>query len=553
MRKISPDLGVLLLLAAGGFLGFLGQPPLFDWDEINFAEAAREMLSSGNFLQVQVNYQPFWEKPPLFFWMQALSMSWFGVGEYAARFPNAIMGILTIFVLYREGSRWRNQLFGRLVSLFYLATLLPTIYFKTGIIDPTFNFFILLGLMSIFKFDEQSRQPDQKASSQLAWKAGLWIGLATLTKGPVAMLVTGLIYGLYKAIWHKMKLPWLGVLYFVIGWFLTIGVWYGVETAVHGPWFVTEFIAYQFDLFSKDVAGHAQPFFYHPIVFLLGCFPIAAFTFRAMGLKGGTDREVMIRRVMTIWFWVIMVLFSIVKTKIVHYSSLVYYPAAFLAADLVYRWIQEKTKPMWDTWVLLAIGAVVWGLAPSLLNFAVDNLPYFAGNTKDPIAAAAMLAEVQWSGWEWTIGAGYLICILIFFMRLYQGSYLKGLWLQASATLVFVNLLYVFVAPNIGAHIQGAPQRFYSDLKDKDVYLLPARYKSYLPYFYAASKPPIESDVYNNDWLINGEIDKDVYLSVQSHREDEAFHQQFRNFERLYEEEGFVFYIRKKRPVWLRE
>lgn len=553
MRKISPDLRVLLLLAAGGFLGFLGQPPLFDWDEINFAEAAREMITTGNFLQVQVNYQPFWEKPPLFFWMQALSMSWFGVGEYAARFPNAIIGILTIFALYCEGSRWRDQLFGRLVSLFYLATLLPTIYFKTGIIDPTFNFFILLGLMSIFRFDEQSRTPETPNSGQLAWKAGLWIGLATLTKGPVAMLVTGLIYGLYKAIWHKMKLPWLGILYFVLGWFLTIGIWYGVETAVHGPWFVTEFISYQFDLFSKDVAGHAQPFYYHPIVFLLGCFPVAAFTFRAMGLKGGTDREVMIRRVMTIWFWVIMVLFSIVKTKIVHYSSLVYYPAAFLAADLVYRWMKENIRPKWDTWVLLGIGAIVWGLAPSLLNFAVDNLPYLAARLSDPIASAALLADVPWSGWEWTIGAGYLICIIIFFMRIYQGEYLKGLWLQAAATLVFVNLLYVFVAPKIGTHVQGAPQRFYTDLKDKEVYVLPARYKSYLPYFYAESKPPFDLSVYTNDWLINGEIDKDVYLSVQTHREDEAFHQQFRTFERLYEEDGFVFYIRKKHPVWLRE
>ena len=78
------------------FIPFLGAAPLFDWDEINFAESAREMLLTGNYSRVQINFQPFWEKPPLFFWMQALSMKLFGINEYAARFPNAVFGIITM-------------------------------------------------------------------------------------------------------------------------------------------------------------------------------------------------------------------------------------------------------------------------------------------------------------------------------------------------------------------------------------------------------------------------------------------------------------------------
>ena len=78
------------------FVPFLGAVHLFDWDEINFAECAREMLSSGNYLSLQMNYQPFWEKPPLFIWMSALSMKVFGVNEFAARFPNALCGVITL-------------------------------------------------------------------------------------------------------------------------------------------------------------------------------------------------------------------------------------------------------------------------------------------------------------------------------------------------------------------------------------------------------------------------------------------------------------------------
>ena len=58
---------------------FLGQIHLFDWDEINFAEAAREMLVAGDWFNVQINFEPFWEKPPLFIWIQALFMTIFCV------------------------------------------------------------------------------------------------------------------------------------------------------------------------------------------------------------------------------------------------------------------------------------------------------------------------------------------------------------------------------------------------------------------------------------------------------------------------------------------
>ena len=64
----------LLLLGAVFFIPLLGTGHLFDWDEINFAESAREMIASGNYSRVQIDYAPFWEKPPLFFWLQVLCM-----------------------------------------------------------------------------------------------------------------------------------------------------------------------------------------------------------------------------------------------------------------------------------------------------------------------------------------------------------------------------------------------------------------------------------------------------------------------------------------------
>ena len=93
------------------FLPGLGSVHLFDWDEINFAESAREMILTGNYLDVQINFETFWEKPPLFIWMQVLSMKIFGINEFAARFPNAIAGIVALFVLFNMGKKLKDSTF----------------------------------------------------------------------------------------------------------------------------------------------------------------------------------------------------------------------------------------------------------------------------------------------------------------------------------------------------------------------------------------------------------------------------------------------------------
>ena len=104
MRKLPAEL-LIAIAAIMLFVPFLGTTHLFDWDEINFAEASREMLVTGNYAIPQIGFEPFWEKPPLFFWLQVICMKTFGVNEFASRLPNAVCGILTLILLYRLGKK----------------------------------------------------------------------------------------------------------------------------------------------------------------------------------------------------------------------------------------------------------------------------------------------------------------------------------------------------------------------------------------------------------------------------------------------------------------
>lgn len=533
-------------VALVSFLPFLGAAPLFDWDEINFAESAREMLVSGNYFQVQINFEPFWEKPPLFIWLQVLSMKVFGVSAFAARLPNALVGVATLMVLYWQGAQWKGRRFGWMAAGMYFISLLPFLYFKSGIIDPFFNLLIFMGLMQIVRYEAAPVGEKPGAAPLLG---GMWIGLATLAKGPVAVLVLTLVYVAYKLIWSRKQIPWLALLKFVGVYLLVILSWFGsiVLFAEDGLNTVGKFIVYQAELFSQAVAGHEQPFFYHFVVFLLGCFPLSAFAFRGMGLREMPERDLVWRRFMTVWFWVVLVLFSIVRTKIVHYSSMLYFPGAILAAMYMDRLWQEVRRPKWDSLLIYGLGFMVFGGATIGVNYLAAQAPAWAEGVSNPYTAAAMRADVPWTGLEFLPGVGFVLVGIGGLFLVLRARYREFLVLMGIGNFLFINGLNLLVVPRIADHSQNAAIRFFEEKSKEDAYLMVQAYKSYAHYFYGEVKPfphpeiPTEK---REGWLANGPIEKPVYMVSRLDRADAEFEGWFGNFRRIGVENGFVFYRR---------
>ncbi|MCT4622356.1 MAG: glycosyltransferase family 39 protein, partial [Schleiferiaceae bacterium] len=266
------------VLGAVFFLPFLGGVHLFDWDEINFAEIAREMIVLNNYLEPHINFEVFTEKPPLFMWLQAACMQIFGVGEYASRLPNALMGIIVLPVIYNIGKTIYDNKFGYFWALTYFGSILPHLYFKSGIIDPIFNFFIFLGIYYLVRYywvrrDFWGISGNKKPKHYLIW-AGIFTGIAILTKGPVAFLITGLVIGVYwvtNSFRLPVKIPAL-ITYSLVTLLIT-GIWFGLNFLNSGIQFTEEFIIRQWELFSTPDAGHGGFPGYHVVVLLFGCFP----------------------------------------------------------------------------------------------------------------------------------------------------------------------------------------------------------------------------------------------------------------------------------------
>lgn len=471
------------------FFPFLGRVHLFDWDELNFAEIAREMIVSGDYLNVQIAFQPFYEKPPLFFWLQVISMKLWGINEFAARFPNALVGVVALVFLYDWGRRDRGEFFARWWVVAYAGSILPMIYFKSGIIDPLFNFLIFSAAWiyfqrRLFRDAGSSTRPNRVAGSNqrpdlgaFARMGGL-IGLAILTKGPVALLIFGLVAATDLVAskgksWVGLK-PWF-VFFTVL--ILVGGSWFLVQIA-QGDWnVVVEFVRVQANLFSKDVAGHAQPWFYHPLVLLIGCFPASIIALRPLFRRYAPDDPAY---GMLILFWVVLILFSIVKTKIVHYSSLTYYPLTYFAARELSR-AQARRGVVFGLMCIGLIWAILFTAIPVLLGPKKD---WLMAQISDIQTLAMLNQPLEFPWFAFLVGPGFA---LVLFIAL-TGFWRKGgvrVWPIFAGTAASTFLFLLTMVPQVERVTQGGAIEIYQSFRESDVVMETGYFKSYGYLFYS--------------------------------------------------------------------
>lgn len=539
---------IIAVLAAVFFIPFLGRVHLFDWDEINFAECSREMIKTGDYTKVYLNYQPFWEKPPMFFWLQAASMHLFGVNEFAARFPNAVCGIITLIVVFLCGQKLYDKKFGILWALAFGGSLFPNMYFKSGIIDPWFNLFIFLSLYYFILYHFQRNGFDaglKKKPFYYVAISGIFMGLAILTKGPVALLLFLLTLGVYL-IYNRFKIyfNWLHAISFLLVASLVTFIWYGYITAKDGPWFITEFIKYQYRLFTTHDAGQKGFFGYHYVVILIGCFPaslLAIPSFFKTAYRNKADKDFKVW--MLILFWVVTGLFTIVQSRIVHYSSMAWFPVSFLAAYTLYKW--QLKEMLYKKYVAVCIGVLGSIIALLLLLVALIglNVKKLAPYVEDEFAKGNMEAQVNWNGTEGIAGLVMIAVIIAGLLALRKRNFNKAAWIFFGGTSVVIFLASAIIVPKVERYSQGAAIDFYEQRQGENCYVHTLGFKSYAQLFYTRKEKPANQNSYDEQWLLTGNIDKPVYFVTKVDRENNF--KQYTELKELYRKNGFVFLKRE--------
>lgn len=533
----------IIVLGAMFFIPFNGMVHLFDWDEAIYGEIAREMIITGDYLHPRIDFLPFMEKPPLFFWLQVVAMKIFGINEFAVRFPNAICGILTLLVLYTAGTRLVDRGFGLLWVLSYAGSLLPFFYFKSAIIDPWYNLFIFSGLYFFFLMTESQKQINMYAAL-----SGLLLGLALLTKGPVALILFVLplfLYFIIKQSYPKLTINML--VFFFLPLLLTGSSWFIIQIFTGNTAFIPEFIAYQIKVFSTPFAGHTGFPLFHVVILFFGVFPTSVFAvFAFKKQKENTERVNNFRLLMIAVLLVVLVLFSLVKTKLVHYSSLAYFPLTFLASLYMYNAVVTTKKISNLFRNTLFITAIIIALLvasiPLLMIFRDDILRM--NLIKDVFIVENIKADVYWSGKEIFIPLFWLIMLFIGLFVLNNNMY-KFICI-CSATMLFCFIIMLDMVPKVEGHIQNAAIEYYKEAQQKDCYMRALGFKSYAYLFYSQKQPTHISASYT-DWLLYGDIDKPAYFVCKKYNENRYL--SILPLEKVAEKNGYVLLVRYPKYV----
>lgn len=170
---------ILVLLAIASILPRLDVGSLLDWDESIYAQVAREMIQSNDWINLQHGYKPYFEKPPLLMWSIAAGFKLFGVSEFWARFPSALSGILVVLTTYLIGRTIHGKRTGLLAGLILLSSFGFVYESRNGTTNMVLTLFVFLGIYAYVRL----RDGLQKwwylffAASALAFMVKFWAGL----------------------------------------------------------------------------------------------------------------------------------------------------------------------------------------------------------------------------------------------------------------------------------------------------------------------------------------------------------------------------------------
>ncbi|MBA7529569.1 hypothetical protein ES705_21767 [subsurface metagenome] len=435
--------------------------------------------------------------------------------------------------------------FGLIWTFTYTGSILPFFYFKTGIIDPWFNLFIFLGIY-FWVFAYRS----QKLSKEilLVFLSAATLGLAILTKGPVALMVFLIIAGiLFLFNGFRLGLNWKSILVFTVALVIVGGFWFLLQFITGNGDVIIDFFHYQIRLFQTKDAGHGGFPLFHLIILLFGVFPASVFAIQGHRYRGPMDTRKFFHISMIVLLWTVLVLFSIVKTKIVHYSSLSYFPVTYLAAYAVYRIIDGKTS--FFRWQKIMLG-VIGGIEAILIIL----LPVFIANKHSLISKGFIThsftignlqADPGWSTFHSLIGLVLITGLFLSFFIIKRNKALQ-LGIIYISSLLFIYLAIVFITPGAEKISQRAAIDFIKETSKEDVYIH-SFYKSYATLFYGNKPPPEDKRVFNTEWLTKGDIDKDAYFIIRIDKKDEVL-AKYSNIDVIYEKNGYVFCKRPAKP-----
>ncbi len=304
---------VLLLCSAVFFVG-LNAYPLMDPDEGRNAEVAREVVVNGHWLPPTINGEVRYEKPPLYYWLVALSFKTWGVREFAARLPSAIAALLGVLVTVALGVRLWGREKAYWAGIILATSFIYAIYAHIVIFDMVLTLFITLAIALAWLGITQNNK-------NLLRLSALSASLAFLTKGPIGVaipamaLLPPLIYQTRKG--KRPTIPWISMTLI----FSTVSVPVFALAELKSPGYCYKFFWGENVLRYLTPEFHRRgPWFYYLVVILVGLIPWT-WLLKEVPKTVKELRHTHTQEMIFLGSWILLptIFFTLSKSKLPHY------------------------------------------------------------------------------------------------------------------------------------------------------------------------------------------------------------------------------------------
>ncbi len=361
------DLALLTLVTVVWFCCLLGMRPLSNPDEGRYTEIPREMAATGDFVTPRLDGVKYFEKPPLVYWLSALTFRQFGVNEFTARVWGGIFSAIGVLLTYATA----RSIYGRGTGIWSAIVLSTTLFYYA------LSQIILLDMAvavtmsgALFAFILAMREPRGSKRFGLFMAFYAFMALATLSKGLIGFAIPGAVIFLWVLLLNRWRALW--PFYPIAGTVLLLAIaapWHIFAARANPDFLYFYFVHEHWLRFTTRIHGRYEPWWFFLPIFLVGLFPWIFFAGQSLRESLGTGWKAR-RANAEAWFFLIWVVFIIAffsksQSKLIPYILPVFPAVAVLLGRTISRAWEglDATCLRRGTWGFIVTAVLIAGAA----------------------------------------------------------------------------------------------------------------------------------------------------------------------------------------------
>ena len=446
----------------------LGSFSIYILDEAKNAAAAMEMQQYKEWILPTFNGMPRFDKPPLHYYFFMLGYKLVGVGPIGARIFAALSGWLCFLIVYLFSANSFGKKAGFMAGLALLSSIHWILQFHLAVPDPFLILFTFLAILCYERFVSS-----KFVSKSYLSASALFLGLATLSKGPVAIVLVGLTVLLYMILDKKPFSAHFKAIIDRKAWLIFFAVtlpWYVLITwKTNGVWLKTFIFHHNLSRFSEPMEGHGGGFYLTLLFVFVGLLPASIVLFSAFRHTFLKMKLPVIVSLATIFSVITVLFFMVSGTKLPNYTTPVY---PFLA--ILFGWYfasGESRRFMWPSYIAsLLIMIIPIGLLVAQHSVKIKEIDTISGWFTVPsvlgLVALIIAASKRWLGAWIVANLGFVTLTIVLIVQSLPAidkknpvSNSQEIWQETDRVFHFEDFNPAFIfnmnrrVPAVGSHI----------------------------------------------------------------------------------------------------